>query len=73
MTINCSTCGHWQSGAEQQMGICRRNAPITIAAWAPQADLLKTVWPSTQPNDYCGEHRPLKGITVKNLDTEGLA
>ncbi len=75
MTIarTCATCRHWQPGAQAEVGVCRRNAPIAIAAWAPQANLLKTVWPSTLPNDYCGEHA-LHGMTgLKSPDSEGLA
>ncbi len=56
----CLTCRHWQSTPERTSGICRRNAPITIPVLAPTAggmsgSVLKTVWPSTGPADYCGE------------------
>ncbi len=71
--ITCSTCRHWQAAAQRQSGVCRRNAPIAIAAWAPEANLLKTVWPSTMPNDYCGEHKYIIERAAKHPDAEGLA
>ncbi len=56
----CSTCRFWQATAERSSGICRRRAPTSTAVamvTAPEYKyVLKTVWPSTGPGDYCGEH-----------------
>ena len=56
----CSHCRHWQATPEKTSGICRRHAPVTMAVVAPMkmaesGMVLKTVWPSTGPKDYCGD------------------
>ncbi len=65
----CNTCRHWQASADRSGGICRRNAPITTAVATATGDVLKTVWPSTGPGDYCGEYGA--PFTEATKDTDG--
>ncbi len=67
----CKTCRHWQVSADQSNGICRRNAPITTAVATTTGDVLKTVWPSTGAQDYCGEHADHFIRVIKDADADG--
>jgi hypothetical protein len=52
----CSTCRFWLPEPQH----CRRHAPSPIAGdRATGNDEAKTVWPATDPEDWCGEYEPV--------------
>lgn len=64
----CETCLFHVSGViGERLGVCRRHAPAPIigiiSASAVRANKNKTalfrpsVWPLTEPHDWCGEYR----------------
>ena len=49
----CETCQYWH-GPWKVRGYCRRHAPVPVIGGA---DEVESVWPETDPWEWCGEWR----------------
>lgn len=50
----CSNCYYWSSEKLRTLGKCVLNPPIVIN---DHNGYGTTVWPYTEPNDWCGRHQ----------------
>jgi len=53
----CGKCRFWSTDTEAT-GCCRRYAPRPLTNGTP----TETLWPVTDHDDWCGEHRPLNSM-----------
>ena len=53
-TMTCEGCAFWRQ--DGQDGQCKRHAPRAVLLIDPGEDASAvTVWPWTEPNDWCGD------------------
>lgn len=50
---SCEDCTHWNPMGSDDVGECRRHAPIIVQRSNVWTD---GHWPITSPDDWCGEH-----------------
>jgi len=52
----CRTCPYWDSGGEEDSGICRKSCPKTAKPQYEGDYSAFPVWPITLDTEWCGEH-----------------
>lgn len=52
----CAGCAYWDSKNNQE-GSCRRSSPQTVVFELGDGKKITTVFPVTNANDWCGEHK----------------
>lgn len=58
----CETCRFWNraySSGSGRIGECRRRSPKPVLHRDRPAG---SIWPPTDPQDWCGEHQPLPDV-----------
>jgi hypothetical protein len=50
----CANCAFWDASNESE-GSCRRSAPQTVVFEISSKQSVKTVFPVTSADDWCGE------------------
>lgn len=48
----CHSCRFWKL-LSKQIGQCHRAPPVVVVSVN-----IQTIWPRTEPTDFCGEGRP---------------
>lgn len=58
---NCGLCRFWKTLRHGLEGKCRRFPPIVIAGVSTLESIPESreFYPSTKPNDWCGEYQPV--------------
>lgn len=52
----CTSCAYWDSSNGTE-GSCRRSSPQTVVFEISSEKKITTVFPVTNSNDWCGEHK----------------
>lgn len=55
--MTCRTCRFFYEEKANEISECRRRSP-TVECSLEDSDLLYSVWPDVEPDDWCGEYQP---------------